>query len=315
MTAPTPPFSALPPGLSPSQRADLRFRGALKTHGLPLALRAYGRLAPAPHRRLHVYGVGLPKTGTHSIANLFDGHYRADHEARAVLTMLHLLRWLRGEVSDEAAMQMLRGRDRYLDLEVEAAHFLAFPAGLLARLYPEARFVLTIRDPYTWLNSSVTQSIRTYNSTHPNRAVWLALADHRYGRRGFEYAPEEAPLRGHGGVYPVRSYLDYWVWHIEHVLRSVPERRLFVLRTPEIKPRAGDLARWLGVPEETLSLEQAHAFARPVKPVDVFDVLPADFIEAEVQRQCGPLMERFFPEIRSLDDARARGKPPRASAS
>lgn len=318
-----PPFSALPEGTSGLGRALLEARWALKRHALsPLAAgytaarAAADRVAPPPPRRLHVYGVGAPKSGTHSLANLFTPTYRAAHEPRAALTIVHLLRYLQGDTRAETVARLLRARDRWLNLEVEAAHYLGFVAGELAQTFPEARFVLTIREPYSWLTSAVNQSIYNYANPHPDRAVWLALSDYRYGRHGFDYDAEEAPLRAYGGVYPIGSYLGYWTAHTEAVLDAVPEDRLLVMRTHELRTRSADLARFLDIPSETLSLEKAHAFARPVKTVEVHEVVDHGYLEAEVARRCGPLMERFFPEVRTVDDALAlRSKRPAPAAS
>ena len=279
---------------------------ALKLYALPPVASAYGAHAGAaapPERRFRVYGVGAPKSGTHSVASLFTPAYRSEHEPHSVLTIMHLLRWLKGGYGDATMERMLRARDRWLGLEVEAAHYLHHAVEMLVRLFPEARFVLTIREPYSWLNSAVVQSIHNYGNPHPNRAVWLALSDYHYSQYGFDYAPEEAALRRYDGVYPIGSYLDYWTAHNLTVLNAVPPDRLLVVRTHELRTRSADLAQFLGVDPATLSPEGAHAFARPVKAVEVHEVVDRKYLEGEVERRCAPLLERFFPEVRSLDDA------------
>jgi hypothetical protein len=308
----SPPFSSLPPGIGAPRRAVLGVKRALKLHALPPVAAAYGavvgRSAP-PERRFHAYGVGAPKSGTHSVANLFSPAYRSAHEPHAVLTLMHLLRWLEGRSSDAAMERLLRARDRWLGLEVEAAHYLHHVVGMLVRLFPEARFVLTIRDPYTWLGSAVVQSIHNYGNPHPNRMVWLALSDLHYRPYGFTYAPEEEALRRHGGVYPIGSYLEYWTAHNRAVLDAVPPERLLVVRTHELRAKSAEMARFLGADPAKLTVEGAHAFARPVKEVVVHEVVDHRFLEAEVERRCAPLLERFFPEVRSLDDALALKAP------
>ena len=310
---PSPPFAALPPGTSVPRRALLAAKRALKQRGLPLLAAAYGRPGTGPARRLHVYGVGTPKSGTHSLANLFRPAYRAAHEPQVILTKLLMARWLEGGYTEATAERLLRARDRWLGLDVEAAHYLHHAVGLLVRLFPEARFVLTIRDPYTWLTSEVNQSIQRYRDSHPNRAVRMALSDYRYGRHGLTYSPEEAALRRFEGVYPVGSYLAYWTEHNQRVLDAVPPERLFVLRTSEIKARRSELARFVGADPDALSVEGAHAFARPIKHVEVHEVVRPEYLEEAVRRRCGTLLERFFPEIRSLDDALRRRPAPSAA--
>lgn len=302
----TPPFASLPPGVSGPRRAILGAKHALKRYGLPPLAAAYDaatRRAAPPSRRLHVYGVGAPKSGTHSVAGLFVPTYRSAHEHRSVLTLTYLLRWLEGDLSDASMARLLRARDRWYGLEVEAAHYLHHVVGMLVRLFPEARFILTIREPYSWLTSAVNQSMHNYGNPDPTRAVWLALSDFHYRRDGFTYAPEEAALPRHRGVYPLASYLDYWTAHNQAVLDAVPPERLLVVRTHELRQRGREIAQFLGVNPATLSVEGGHAFARPVKAVEVHEVVDRRYLEREVERRCAPLLERFFPEVRSLDAA------------
>ncbi|HYG67897.1 MAG TPA: exostosin family protein, partial [Anaeromyxobacteraceae bacterium] len=209
----SPPFASLPAEMSGPRRALFHAKWAVRRQAVPPLAALYDRVSSPPARRLHVYGVGAPKSGTHSVANLFAPAYRSEHEPHSALTIVHLLRLFEGRYSEAAVERLLRARDRWMGLDVEAAHYMHHVVGELVRVFPEARFVLTIRDPYTWLTSAVNQSIHNYRNPHPARAVWLALSDYRYGRYGFTYSPEEAALRAHKGVYPIGSYLDYWTAH------------------------------------------------------------------------------------------------------
>ena len=301
----SPPFSDYAPGTSRAEAAWVGVKNALKFHGHPQLLRFRRRLRPSEPRRIHLYGVGAQKSGTHSLANLFAEHYRAAHEPDALALIPHLLHWLRGGYSDVEARRLLRDRDAWLGLEVEAAFYLSNVVELLVDLFPDARFVLTIRDPYRWLNSALNQDVRAYKSPHPNRALHLALSDFRYGRNGYAYDPEEAHLRSYPGVYPVAEYLDHWTRHNERVLSAVHEERLFVLRTDQIGKRTDALARFVGVDPDTLTVAQAHAYAHPRREPDAFELLPQSYLDEQVQRRCGGLMERFFPEISSLNDVTA----------
>lgn len=75
-------------------------------------------------RRIHIYGVGAPKTGTYSVAELFS-EYRAGHEAHPD-TSLRIIQEERDDtLSRDDVYRRLRQRDRRRRLEAEAAHFLA----------------------------------------------------------------------------------------------------------------------------------------------------------------------------------------------
>lgn len=70
-------------------------------------------------RRFHAYSLGAPKTGTTSIAFLFEQCYSAAHEPLHAGTMEHILGVLRGERSRNEIKRYLRWRDRELYLEME----------------------------------------------------------------------------------------------------------------------------------------------------------------------------------------------------
>jgi len=130
----------------------------------PAFWKAYHRFSRKKPRRFHVFGVGLPKSGTHSIARLFGIRYRSDHEPRAPMTNVMLVRWIEGSLTDGAFADFLRARDVRLNLEMEANHPLHHCTPLLVDLFPEARFILTIRDCYSWPNSEINQQLELRDS-------------------------------------------------------------------------------------------------------------------------------------------------------
>src|SRR5690348_13414736 len=101
-------------------------------------------------RRFHAYCIGAPKTGTTSIAAMFRAHYRAAHEPSAQATNRLVIGALESKIAGESLVQHLRTRDATLGLELESAHPLGYLGGALARVFPGARFIITLREPKSW---------------------------------------------------------------------------------------------------------------------------------------------------------------------
>ena len=268
-------------------------REALALRLLPLV--SLLNAAQEPPRRFHAFGIGPPRTGTHSLAAMFEGTYRAVHEPLARRTVQLLLRWKQGRYSDASIRRIFQRRDRRFGLELEAAHYLHHLAPVLAEAYPEARFILTLRDPRRWLASEVNWN-RTHaraHYEHPFGDFWGALETYRYGRYGLQFQQEDQALQRHQGVFPLEAYLRYWHDHHDLVLKSIPQERLLVIRTEALAASAPALAAFLGISERTLDVARSHASRTPQKLVQVFDEVDPAYVDDLVERYCAPILARL----------------------
>ncbi len=288
------PNETLPPG-----RTSQEILRAART-GTP----GFGASPEVP-RRIRAYCLGAPKSGTHSIAGLFAARYRARHEPEVKSVILALLGAAAGALPEEAQREFLRVRDAELQLEMEASHPLHFFAPLLAEEFPEARFVLTLRDCYSWLHAYINQHVEIQRplGSHWMRLMdYLLLQDAKGGVTNTRFAPKELAM-AEQGLFPLRNYLAYWANHNRYVLESIPAERLLVVRTHEIRQRIPEIAGFLGVPEDSLERSRAHLSVRQEKPCRIVYEVDREYLEAQVELYCRPLMDRFFPEVRSLEDS------------
>ena len=145
----------------------------------------------------------------------------------------------------------LVARDREMALEIDSSWFHGSIVDLLVSEFPNARFVLTIRDCYSWLNSEFKRVLHT-PSQQPQRVKMRAFV---YNGVATTHAPEERVLK-EAGLYPVDNYLARWAAHNEKVLATVPRERLLVVRTQEIRARANEIADFAGLPRYALQMEQ-----------------------------------------------------------
>ena len=111
-----------------------------------------------PPRRFRAYGVGMTKTGTHSLAAIFS-RFRSAHEARHEAMLAAILDRASNHITAEQQASFLEERDRSLDLEMDVSQLNYFVLENLLALFADAKFILTIRDCYTWLDSLINHQL------------------------------------------------------------------------------------------------------------------------------------------------------------
>lgn len=268
--------------------------------------------APAPAtRRFRLYNVGIPKTGTTSVAALFRQHYRAAHEYQFQETVEHVTAWHNGTISPGAFRAFLLRRDVEGTLEVDSSSFNHYYLDILIEEFPDARFVFTVRDCYSWLDSYVNMLLRWRRHLEASGTEvprWQA----EYGRLQFGtfdpqvFASAEA-LRAHLPDLADR-FLQCWGDYNRRVLALLallPQDRTLILRTSELSAplslsRLADLA---GVPVETLAVRDGHGNRAPQK-LDTLKLIGRARLEQSAARHCLDVMGQLFPEPAYHLDAR-----------
>lgn len=246
-------------------------------------------------RRTQLYGVGAAKSGTQSIATMFDGVLRSRHEPEAAQLIGRILDRAADRIEEEAWRRYVLERDRRLYLEVDSSQLNFFLLEILVGEFEKAKFVLTIRDPYSWLDSFINHSMLGAGGAH-----WVSFRELRFGAGIFVHPPQERVLQERD-LYTLDGYLSYWTSHNEKVLRSVPAERLMVVRTDQITQQARRIAEFAGLGPEVVRLERSHVHQNPIKQ-GILRQIDRDYLEEKIHKHCITLMQRFFPEIKSLAD-------------
>ena len=241
-------------------------------------------------RTFHAYCVGTSKSGTHSVADIFGRHYRAAHEPEYEQLIEMLVRTASGVVSRTELTDFIHSRDRKIGLELECSHPLFHVLDVLVDEFKEAKFILTIRDCYSWLDSQINTQL-SYIETKP----WQDFGRLKFsGETGCH--PGDEQLLAHFGLYTLDGYLAAWAMHNQKVLTTVPPERLLVLRTQDIAKQLADIAAFLGVPLPTLDPTHTHSF-KGGKKFDLLSKLDEQYLEDKVATHCHPLMNRYFPDL------------------
>ena len=241
-------------------------------------------------RRLDVCCCGLSKTGTHSLAGLFE-NYRNQHHPDVTIRIPLSIATLNSNVDMAHASKVLKQRDRKMWLEMESSTLAGILIEPLLQACPEKKFILSIRDVYSWCDSWIDHNIN--NPPHPS-SRFAALDRIRLRGREFPSTKYDTPLVELG--FPsLASYFQLWASHNARVLKAVPPERLFVIKTGEIIERMNEVACWVGVEPAMLRADRGWLASTPIKH-GILGTMDPSYVQDTAMLFCGYLMEQYFPD-------------------
>jgi hypothetical protein len=232
-----------------------------------------------------MYGVGNGKSGTSTLTAMLGG-YRARHECDRLTIRDMTARVLAGDLALDSpeVRRAFRWRSVRYNMEADVAGNLSIFVGPLATLYPDARFVLLMRDCFSWLDSRIEHVL---SRPHDDRSPFHA---NRFARYDDAHDPVEAPLR-EAGLRPIASYLRSWAEISQGVLDAAPADRLLVIRTEDLDTSTPTLGRFLGIDPATIRVEHANHLSTRA---GLLAAVPHAYVRERAEELCAPLMERFW---------------------
>ena len=224
-----------------------------------------GLPAPMPTRRFHLIGVGLPKTGTISLAYLFQPfHWGA--EFLFAETVERLIAWRSGTLTQDAMRRWLALRAEAGALELDSASFNHFFIDIMVELHSSARFVYTRRDAVDWADSFLNMMLRhgAYQRGRPWPEWQIALG--RLMAPSFDPTYFVTPARLHLALYQLADeLLGFYARETARIEAALPPERSLVIPTDGLSTHLDALATLAGVPRSALSTERSHANRGPGK--------------------------------------------------
>jgi hypothetical protein len=212
-------------------------------------------------RSFHSFCIGTPKSGTTSIAGLFDKHFRSAHEPERRSLIFYINDHYHGRISDQSYIEWLRKRDRRVWLEIESNCFLGYRVDLLYRAFPNSKYILSVREPLSWLDSMINHTINYSPSSEEVIALWHRIF---FQPQNYPHPKIEQPLI-QAGVYSLEAYLRFWSRSINNVLNTIPAEQLFIIQTQELKKKSEDIADFLGIDPKTIDFSSGHLNQAPAK--------------------------------------------------
>jgi hypothetical protein len=258
------------------------FRAFLKSHNKDEGKRMFPR-------RFRAYNVGIAKSGTTSIAGIFS-KYRAAHEFMFPETTKAISDYKTGLISKEEFIGFMRFRDQKGNLEMDSSSFNFNYVDILVDEYPDAKFIATIRDCYSWLDSIL------------NMLLVLDIKDWMidFGSRSFGISVTRDMISSRENIiralpHMLDGLLKYWAGGQQFSLDNLPEKGSLVIRTEQISGSLNRIADFLEIPEDTLVREKRHLF-KAVKKINILHDMEFDLLKEKFEEHCSPLMRRYFAD-------------------
>lgn len=253
-------------------------------------------------RSFRAYCVGHARSGTASVHGVCQTSFRSAHEPEISELLKRILLAANGPTGRDGLLSYIGDRDTRLGLDCDSSWANHFLMSDLAKAFPDAQFILLIRDCYTWVESLINHMLTVEIPANVRAFAewWFQPQKHPYGRG--ERLLEER------GLFSIGCYLTCWRTHVTRSCASVPSHRMLIIRTHEMRQSLDDLARFLHIPREQLDDTNCH-LNRGTREARITSLIDHTFLEEAVDSICGDMMRRHFPEIRCIDDAYAlRGR-------
>lgn len=245
-----------------------------------------------PWLRFQAYVVGLPKTGSTSIATVF-GNYRSGHEWELMRLVGAGLARSRGELTDAQFLAVVGDRLEPAALEMDSATSHYLYTDVLRERFPRAVFVHTVRDVRSWVTSLLDMVLRkrlARRLVDVPYSVWESQYLDMMTEGNYDLDPERTADDGSS----VPALMRYWAGHMRQMADHLPADRSLQVPTREIHQRIADLAALVGVPAHTLRADLAHANRAPVQ-FDRFAAFDGPELRATYDEYCADIMASVFP--------------------
>ena len=238
-------------------------------------------------RKIHVFFFFFLKTGTHSLANIFKPYYRSEHEAEMKMLIENIDNYTNGLVDKEGFKKKIMKRDKKLRLEVDVSHALGYAIDSLIECFPEAKYILTVREPYSWLDSIINQHL---NYNNPKYDEFRLLRNIYHAKYSTSFSREEKILLSKG-LFSLDGYLKYWRFHNLQVLEKIPSENLMVVDISSLSSdkSMNKIAEFIEIPSQSLSKKRRHSY-KAIKKHEILSHIPKKYLDYKVLSNCGDLM-------------------------
>ena len=215
--------------------------------------------ASLPARRFHLIGVGLMKTGTTSLAYIFQP-FRWGYEFLVAESIVRLIAWKGSRLDREGMRRWLAKRAEAGALELDSASFNHYFLEILVELHPAARFVYTRRDAVSWADSLLNKAF--WSARHHRGQGWpkWQVAFFRLMAPSFDPGHLASPEHFRRALRPLaEELLGFYARETARIEAALPPERSLVIPTDSLSTHLDTLAAFAGVPRSALNTAGSHA--------------------------------------------------------
>lgn len=239
-------------------------------------------------RKIHAFCIGTPKSGTTSIAGLFDRNYRASHEPERV-DLIHIInKHHLGQLSDDDYVKWLIKRDKRVWLDLESNCFLGYKPDLLYKAYPNSQYILSVRNPLSWLDSMINHTINYPPKSELVIKYWHSIF---FKPEKYPFTEFDSALEKHE-VYSIEAYLNYWANAVESVLKFIPKEQLLIVKTNEFLDKTADIANFLNIDKNSFDVKSGHLNKAPAK-FNLLELVDKNYLDKMIEEKCGHLIKKL----------------------
>lgn len=156
------------------------------------------------------YYISATKKRSTSLVAMLQSNHKSTYELETERVNQIVVNRLEGNIINLELKRILMKRNRRLNLELKSAHSLGYMSHVLSEVFLDSKFVITIKDPYSWLKSQ----LNFYYRFDP--PAWKFYREYFWLKRHSKYAPEEALLE-ETGLCSLDICLQPCLNHYRHV--------------------------------------------------------------------------------------------------
>jgi hypothetical protein len=250
-------------------------------------------------RKIHGYCIGPPKTGTTSLSGMFSKNYRSRHEPNKFYSIKVILDFKNGRITQKQMIKYLKMQERGLCLDFNSSFYNIYFLEFLVNEFPGAKFVLTVRDCHSWMDSSYNHLISTNFFGKKKLAefiIWMLKSNQ------YKYHKEEANILTQANklvdyfLPSIDSLLDYWANHYKKAIETVPPEKLLILKTQNLLHDIDRIATFFSISSNSLDPTKHHLF-KDNKKYNILSNIDKGFLDDRIDYYCGAIIEKYFSEI------------------
>lgn len=260
-----------------------------------------------PWLRLQAYVVGLPKTGSTSMATIF-GNYRSGHEWKLVELLGPALARRRGVIDDREFTEATGRRLIPASLEMDSATCHHLYTDFLLQRFPKAIFFHTIRDVLSWTTSLLDMVLRKRLAGRLIPVTYPAQVED-YFRFLTDGSCPSLPDDDSDDRASMVPLMRYWAMHMREMAALLPADRSLCVRVRDIGDRLPEIAEFAGVPLATLRHDLSHVNRARLK-FDRFQAFNSPELRAAYDELCADIMADQFPQEHAAWMTRRAGNHP-----